>query len=84
MREGVPQKRTLTKHRIRTAKEVPEIIPIIVEEETSEGPYGAKGVGEITSIPITPAIANAVYDAIGMRFFALPLTPDRILPALGE
>jgi len=84
LKEGVPQKTTLTKYRIPTAKEVPEIIPIIVEEETSEGPYGAKGVGEITSIPTCPAIINAIYDATGVRVKRLPATPERILAALEE
>lgn len=84
MREGVPQKTTLTKYHIPTVKEVPEITPIMVEEETSEGPYGAKGVGEITSIPTCPAIINALYDAIGVRMRRLPATPERILAALEE
>lgn len=84
MKEGVPQKTTLTKYRIPTAKEVPEIMPIIVEEEASEGPYGAKGVGEITSIPTTPAIINAIYDGVGVRMRRLPATPERILAALAE
>ncbi len=84
VKEGVPQKTTLTKYCIPTVKEVPEIIPIIVEEETSEGPYGAKGVGEITSIPTCPAIINAIYDAIGVRFTRLPVTPERVLAALEE
>jgi len=84
VKEGVPQKTTLTKYRIPTVKEVPEIIPIIVEEEISEGPYGAKGVGEITSIPTCPAIINAIHDAIGVRFTCLPVTPERVLAALEE
>jgi len=84
VREGLPQKTTLTKYHIPTVKEAPEIIPIIVEEETSEGPYGAKGVGEITSIPTCPAIINAIYDAIGVRFTSLPVTPERVLAALEE
>jgi len=84
VKEGVPQKTTLTKYHIPTAKEVPEIIPFIVEEETTEGPYGAKGVGEITSIPTCPAIINAIYDAIGVRISRLPATPEVILAALEE
>ncbi len=82
LKEGIPQKTTFTKYRIPTAKEVPEIIPIIVEEETSEGPYGAKGVGEITSIPTCPAIINAIYDALGVRIRRLPATSERVLAAL--
>jgi xanthine dehydrogenase molybdenum-binding subunit len=63
---------------------MPEIIPIILEHPTAEGPYGAKGVGEITSIPTAPAITNAIHDAVGVRTFSLPATPERILAALKE
>jgi len=82
MEEGRPQKTTLTKYKIPTVREMPEIIPIIVEHLTAEGPYGAKGVGEVTSIPTTPAITNAIYNAIGVRIFSLPATPQRILTGL--
>ncbi len=84
VKEGRPQKTTLTKYKIPTVRELPEIIPMIVEDEASEGPYGAKGVGEITSIPTAAAIINAIYDAIGVRFTRLPVTPERILAALKE
>ncbi len=84
MEEGRPQKTTLTKYRIPTPREMPEIIPIMVEHPTREGPYGAKGVGEITSIPTAPAITNAIYDAIGVRIFSLPATPERIRAGLRE
>jgi selenium-dependent xanthine dehydrogenase len=82
MEEGRPQKTTLTKYRIPTPKEMPEIIPILVEHRTAEGPYGAKGVGEVTSIPTTPAITNAIYNAVGVRIFSLPATPEKILAGL--
>jgi CO/xanthine dehydrogenase Mo-binding subunit len=82
MRAGRPQKTTLTRYRIPTIREMPEIEPIVVEVPTVAGPYGAKGVGEITSIPTAPAIANAIYDAIGVRIFSLPATPDKILAGL--
>ncbi len=81
-KEGIPQKVTLTKYKIPTIREMPEITLIIVEEEAQEGPYGAKGVGEITSIPTCPAIINAIYDAIGVRMRRLPATPERIPAAL--
>ncbi len=84
MEEGRPQKATLTKYKIPTVKEMPEIIPILVEHFTEEGPYGAKGVGEVTSIPTAPAITNAIYNAIGVRLFSLPATPERILTGLKE
>ena len=50
----------------------------IVEEHYSNGPYGAKGVGEQVTCPTAAAIANAVYDATGVRFQSLPLSPDRV------
>jgi CO/xanthine dehydrogenase Mo-binding subunit len=56
----------------------------IVESREEEGPFGAKGVGEFVQIPTAAAIANAVYDAIGVRIYDLPITPDKVLAALGE
>ena len=45
---------------------------------------GAKGLGEVPSVGVAPAIANALYDAIGVRFTRLPITPDRVLAELGQ
>jgi xanthine dehydrogenase molybdenum-binding subunit len=84
MREGLPQKTTLTRYRIPTTREMPEMMTILVEHPTADGPYGAKGVGEITSIPTAPAITNAIFDAVGVRMFSLPATPAKILSALKE
>ncbi len=55
-----------------------------VETNDKEGPFGAKGVGEPGLVPTAPAIANAVYDAIGVRIKELPITPEKILAALKE
>jgi len=82
MKECRPEKTTLTKYRIPTVREMPQIVPIIVEDQTGEGPYGAKGVGEITSIPTAPAITNAIHNAVGVRTFSLPAWPERILADL--
>jgi len=57
----------------------PEITTFVVEHATSEGPFGAKGVGEIVLIPTTPAISNAVYNATGVRAHSLPLDQEMIL-----
>jgi CO/xanthine dehydrogenase Mo-binding subunit len=62
--------------------DLPEIVPIIVEAGHPEGPFGAKGVGEPAAAPAAPAIANAVFDAIGVRIKELPLTPEKIRAAL--
>lgn len=69
---------------IATSLDMPEVHPIIVECEEESGPFGAKGVGEPATIPTAPAILNAIYDAIGVRFYELPVTPDKILEALEE
>ncbi|MBC7251165.1 MAG: hypothetical protein H5T62_12870, partial [Anaerolineae bacterium] len=61
------------RYKIPRINHVPRIVPILVEHPAAEGPFGAKGVGEITSIPTAPAIANAVHNAIGLRSFSLPI-----------
>ncbi|MBW1802255.1 MAG: xanthine dehydrogenase family protein, partial [Deltaproteobacteria bacterium] len=55
-----------------------------VETHDEEGPFGAKGIGEPGLVPTAPAIANAVYDAIGVRIRDLPITPEKILAALKQ
>jgi xanthine dehydrogenase molybdenum-binding subunit len=63
-------------------KQTPEIISRLVEHRSSEGPYGAKGVGEIPSINTTPAICNAIYNAVGVRIFSIPVDQDALLRAM--
>ena len=82
--KGVPKTTGFNKFLIPTAKDAPDIYPMIVESDVGRGPYGAKGVGEGAIIPTAVAIADAVYDAIGVRFFELPITPEKILAALAE
>jgi xanthine dehydrogenase molybdenum-binding subunit len=60
----------------------PEITPILVEHPTKDGPYGAKGVGEVVSIPTCPAITNAIYNAVGVRVDSLPVDQEQILWAI--
>ena len=69
----------LARYRIPSIAHTPNIIPIMVEHPTNEGPYGAKGVGEIVSIPTTPAITNAIYNAVGVRVDNLPVDQEQIL-----
>ena len=73
---------TLVDYRIPSALDVPKIIPIIIETGEPTGPFGAKGVGECGLVGTAPAIANAIYDAVGVRIKELPLTPERVLEAL--
>jgi xanthine dehydrogenase molybdenum-binding subunit len=68
----------LARYRMPSIVQAPEILPIVVEAPASAGPYGAKGVGEITSIPTTPAITNAIFHACGVRVRRLPVDQDRL------
>jgi CO/xanthine dehydrogenase Mo-binding subunit len=61
-----------------------DIQSIIVESPHRDGPYGAKGVGEIVLVPTAPAIANAIYNAVGVRIKEMPITAEKILNALKE
>jgi CO/xanthine dehydrogenase Mo-binding subunit len=56
----------------------------LVEVPHEHGPYGAKGIGETGMFSVSPAIANALYDAVGVRIMELPLTPERVLRAIRE
>lgn len=67
---------------IPTAMDVPVIRTVMVEEPCSDGPYGAKGVGEPPMIPGAAAIANAIHDAVGIRVTTVPITPERVLRVL--
>jgi CO/xanthine dehydrogenase Mo-binding subunit len=70
---------------IPTIKDKPEFANVVtVEDEYKYSGYGAKGVGEIALIATPLAIANAVYDAIGIRFYALPLQAESVYFAIKE
>jgi len=71
-------------YKLPSALEMPEIETILVECFHKEGPYGAKGPGECTNVATPPAIANAIFDAVGIRIKDLPITPDKVLQALKE
>ena len=63
---------------------LPDLELEFIETDDETGPFGAKGVGEPGLVPTAPAIANAVFDAIGVRIFDLPITPEKIVAALRE
>lgn len=75
---------SFTDYKLLTAKDSLPVTPIIVETDDPAGPYGAKGIGEPGCVPSPPAIANAIYDAIGVRLSELPMTPERVLKAIME
>ena len=67
---------------IATSAEAPDINSSIVDSYEPAGPFGAKEVGEGATLPVLGAIANAVADAIGVRIFELPITPEKVLNAI--
>jgi carbon-monoxide dehydrogenase large subunit len=82
MEKGRVLNDTLADYKLATMMDLPEIVPIIVEAGHPEGPFGAKGIGEPAVAPAAPAIANAVFNAIGVRIKELPITPEKIRAAL--
>jgi xanthine dehydrogenase molybdenum-binding subunit len=82
MQDGQPFTDHLARYRIPNITYTPKITTIVVEDPTTEGPYGAKGIGEIVSIPTTPAITNAIYNAVGVRIDRLPIDQEKIVKEL--
>ncbi len=74
----------MSRYRIPSIMHMPEITAIVVEDPAKDGPYGAKGVGEIVLIPTPPAITNAIYNAVGVRFDYLPVDQEKLLWAMRE
>jgi xanthine dehydrogenase molybdenum-binding subunit len=74
----------LARYRMPSIVQTPQIHSIVVEHPTQDGPYGAKGVGELSSIPTTPAITNAIYNAVGVRFDKLPVDQEEIIRQLNQ
>ncbi len=83
-KDGVVLDPSFLDYKLPTALEMPVVDTILVEPIEPVGPFGAKGMGEGTVVPTSPAIANAVQDALGIRLKSLPMTPERILKALED
>ena len=77
--EGKIKNTNFSDYIIPTSKDMPKVKSIFVEEEERSGPYGAKGLGETVMLATAPAIINAIYDAINVRIYDLPATPDKVL-----
>jgi CO/xanthine dehydrogenase Mo-binding subunit len=82
--KGYLKNGTFLDYKMPTVKDAPPVQAVIVETDELAGPFGAKGIGEPGLVPTAPAIANAVYDAVGVRIKDLPITPEKILAALKE
>jgi 4-hydroxybenzoyl-CoA reductase subunit alpha len=73
---------SMLEYKSPTTLDTPEITTILVETHDPEGPFGAKEAGQGPLLPVIPALANAVYDAVGVRVDEVPITPEKILKAL--
>jgi len=78
--EGLVRTPSFAEYQIPTVLDMPrEIVPLIVEVAEPTGPYGAKGLGEMTTLPTAPAVISAIHDATGGWITALPATPEKVL-----
>jgi CO/xanthine dehydrogenase Mo-binding subunit len=84
LRNGKVMNPNFLDYKMLTAKDVPNIEALVIETDDPAGPFGAKGIGEPGLVPTAPAIANAIYDAVGVRIKDLPITPEKVLAALKE
>ena len=70
--------------KIPAIPDVPELITVLVEAADGNGPYQGKAIGENPISPVAPAIANAVFDAVGVRITDLPITAEKVVAALKQ
>ena len=82
--QGIMDNSSFLDYRIPTALDLPMIETVIVEVPNPSHPFGVRNIGETCNIPVIPAVANALYDAVGVRLRHLPMKPSRILEALWE
>jgi CO/xanthine dehydrogenase Mo-binding subunit len=80
--EGQISTLSLGEYKIPTIKDIPELVTVLLEPGPGPAPYQSKGIGESSNTPVAAAIANAVYDAVGVRIMDLPLTAEKVFAAL--
>jgi 4-hydroxybenzoyl-CoA reductase subunit alpha len=73
---------SLLEYKSLTSLDMPEVDTVLIEDPDPNCPFGAKEVGQGPLLPVMPAVANALYDAVGVRIDELPITPDKVLAAL--
>lgn len=83
-KKGKPANGNFANYRLPRTMGLPPVESIMIETNDPEGPFGAKGMGEASLLPTSAAIANAIYDAVGVRIKELPITPDKIIKGLKE
>ena len=81
-RHGLHKIPSMLEYKSPTTLETPEITTLLVQTDDPEGPFGAKEAGQGPLLPVIPAVANAVFDAVGVRIDEVPITPEKILKAL--
>ncbi len=84
LENGKMKNSKFSKYLLPTSMDMIDVENIIIEDPESTAPYGAKGIGEPVTIPIGPAILNAIYDATGVRANHLPVTPERLMKVIRE
>jgi len=84
LQDGRTSTSGFAKYILPTALDVPRVNSIIIEDPDPIVPLGVKGVGEPAMVPTTPAIMNAIYDAVGVRITDLPATPEKVLMAIRD
>jgi CO/xanthine dehydrogenase Mo-binding subunit len=82
--DGGIQNSSLLDYRMPTSLDLPMIDTVIVEVANPGHPYGVRGVGEMPLVPPMAAIANAIYDAVGVRMTSLPMSPGKVLEAIQD
>jgi CO/xanthine dehydrogenase Mo-binding subunit len=80
--EGRLRNTSFLDYRMPTSLDLPMIDTVIVEVANPGHPYGVRGVGEVTIVPVMAAVANAIHDATGVRLTDLPMSPSRVFAAL--
>jgi 4-hydroxybenzoyl-CoA reductase alpha subunit len=75
---------SMLEYKSPTSLDMPDVVTDLIEDPDPRGPFGAKEVGQGPLLPIMPAVANAVYDAVGVRIDEVPITPEKIMKALAE
>jgi 4-hydroxybenzoyl-CoA reductase subunit alpha len=75
---------SMLEYKSPTSLDMPEVVTELIEDPDPRGPFGAKEVGQGPLLPVMPAVANAVYDAVGVRIDEVPITPEKVMKALAE
>ena len=84
MEEGQVSTLHLGDYKLPNIKDIPPLKTVLVQEEIGPAPFHSKAIGESSITPIAAAISNAVYDAVGVRFYTLPITAEKVYRALRE